>query len=231
MTIAVFYGSPRKGNTYRATTIFLDELSQREEVQYKEFFLPGALPEFCIGCQLCLGGPCGRCPHSQYVTPILDAILSADALIFATPHAGASSMTAGMKNLLDHLDFLTMTVAPRAELFGKKAFIITTGSGSTSAIKPIKSCLKNWGINRVYALGIRMFTDKWDKMPEAKKAKCEKKLRRKANKFYRRSKGRPYASTVFMYHMSKFIIKKYIGEGAYPYEYWKEKGYFRKRPF
>jgi len=27
------------------------------------------------------------------------------------------------------------------------------------------------------------------------------------------------------------IMKKYIGEGNYPYENWKEKGYFNKRPF
>jgi len=231
MKIAVFHGSPRKGNTYKATKIFMDELSKCGDVQYSEFFLPKAIPEFCIGCQLCLGNPHERCPHSQYIAPILKAILDADALIFTTPHYGACSMSSCMKNLLDHLDFLTLTVAPRTELFHKKAFIISTATGSTAAIKPIKKYLKNWGVNRVYSLGFRMFIDKWEMMPEKKQVRFKKKLIRSADKFYNASKKPPYIATVFMYHMSKFIIKKYIGKGAYPYEFWREKGYFIKRPF
>jgi len=231
MKIAIFHGSPRKGNTYLATKIFLDELTKSGDIQYLEFFLPQSLPAFCTGCQVCLGNPHEQCAHSQYVTPILDAILNADALIFSTPHFGACSMSGSMKNLLDHLDFLTLTVSPRAEIFDKKAFIITTGTGSTAAIKPIKKYLKNWGVNRVYSLGLRMFADKWRDMPKAKQARFEKKLQRAAHRFYRVKKGHPYVSTIFMYHMSKFVLKKYVGEGNYPYEYWKEKGYFKKRPF
>ena len=231
MNITVFHGSPRKGNTYRATRIFLDELLRCGDIQYTEFFLPEALPEFCTGCQLCLGSPSEVCPHSQYVLPILNAIICSDALIFSTPHSGACSMTAGMKTLLDHLDFLTITVAPRAELFSKKAFIITTGSGSTAAAKPIKSCLRNWGLNRVLSLGIRMFTDKWVKMSNEKQRKIKNRLQRAAHNFYNTPKRQPYISTIFMYHIAKFILKKYVGEDAYPYKYWQEKGYFKKRPF
>ena len=231
MTIAVFHGSPRKGNTYTATKIFMNELSKHNDVEYLEFFLPGAIPEFCTGCQLCLGNPHDRCPHAQYITPILNAIIGADALIFTTPHLGACSMSGSMKNLLDHLDFLTLHISPRAEIFKKKAFIITTGAGSIAAAKPIKKFLKNWGINRVYSLGFRMFIDRWDKMPETKQLKFKKTLMRSAQKFYSIPKKRPYVSTIFMYHMFKFTLKKYIGEGTYPYEYWKEKGYFKKRPF
>lgn len=231
MRITVFHGSPRRGNTYRAAKIFIDELSKCGHVQCFEFFLPEAMPQFCTGCQLCLGNPHEKCPHSQYVGPILNAILESDALIFTTPHFGACSMSGGMKNLLDHLDFLTMTVAPRREIFGKKAFIITTGSGSKAAIKPIKKYIKNWGINRVNATGIRMFTDKWNKMPSKKQAKIEKALRKKARRFYRLKKKRPYLSSVFMYYVFRFIIKKYIREGNYSYEYWKNNDYFKKRPF
>ena len=231
MTIAVFHGSPRKGNTYIATQIFLDELSNYSDVQYSEFFLPGAIPEFCTGCQLCLGNPHEKCPHSQYVTPILNAILCADALIFTTPHFGACSMSGSMKNLLDHLDFLTLNVSPREEIFHKKGFIITTGAGSAATIKPIKKYLKNWGMNRVYSLGLRMFAHKWDSMPKAKQRKFERVLRRCARRFYNTPKGYPYIATIFMYHMSKFILKRYVGEGNYPYEYWKANGYFKKRPF
>jgi len=86
-------------------------------------------------------------------------------------------------------------------------------------------------VNRVYALGLRMFTNEWDKMPAPKQAKFEKTLRRAADRFYAARKGRPYLWTIGMYHLSKFIIKKYIGKDAYPYKHWEEKGFFGRRPF
>ena len=141
-------------------------------------------------------------------------------------------MPGSMKSLFDHIDFLVLTVSPRAEMFEKKAYVITTGAGSTAAIKPIKSFLKHCGINRVYSLGFRMLTNAWDKMPETKQARYEKRLRRSAQMFFKAKKGRPYLSTLFFYYIVKFIImRRFVGEGNYPYEYWKEKGYFAKRPF
>lgn len=231
MKIAVFHGSPRKGNTYHATRLFMDALAQKTQAEWTEFFLPQALPDFCAGCQRCLGGPRGQCPHAAFVDPIYRAILEADALLLTTPHYGASSMSSCMKNLLDHLDFLTLNVAPREALFGKKAFVLTTGAGSAAAIRPIARCLQNWGVNRVSSLGIRMYTNAWDQMPPAKQAALEKRLGKAAVKFARLPLRRPYLSTVFMYHLSKWVLKKQVGEGAYPYEYWTKKGYFAKRPF
>ena len=230
MNVVVFHGSPRRANTYHATKVFTDELLKHSsKVHLTEFHLPKDLPVFCTGCALCMSGR--QCPNSQHVAPIVDAIMVADALIFSTPHYGACDMPGSMKNLIDHLDFLVMNVSPRAEIFGKKAFILTTSAGTTAAIKPIRKFLKHWGINRVYSLGLRLYTEKWEAMPEVRQAKFESKLRQSARKFFHAKKGRPYLSAVFYYHMSKFIIKKYVGEGNYPYEYWKEKGYFTKRPF
>jgi multimeric flavodoxin WrbA len=231
MNVVVFHGSPRKGNTYFATKIFLSEMQNCGEVDFIEFFMPKALPAFCTGCMLCQSGLREKCPNAQYVTPILDAIIGADALVFATPHYGACSMPGSMKTLFDHLDFLVLNVSPRAEIFSKKAFIITTGAGSAAAIKPIKSTLTHWGANRVYSLSIRMLAGKWDMMPEAKQKRIENKLRRNAQRFFKAKKGYPYLLSIFFYHMSKFVVKKYIGKGNFPYEYWEEKGYFKKRPF
>lgn len=231
MNVAVFHGTARKGNTYHATSIFMDKLSKCGDIRYTEFFLPEALPAFCTGCTLCFRGLHEKCPNAQYVTPILDAIMDADALLFATPHYGACSMPASMKTLFDHIDFMVLHVSPKAEMFDKKAFVITTGAGTTAARKPIKSFLKHCGANRVYSVGFRILTDKWDRMPETRRTKYEKSLRRSAQKFYKTKKGRPYLSTVFFYHIIRLFVMKKIGEGNYPYENWREKGYFDKRPF
>lgn len=231
MKAVVLHGSPRKGNTYTATKIFMEALSQCGEVSYSEFFLPKDVPKFCLGCQMCHGNPREKCPHASYIDPIYQAIMEADALIFTTPHYGASGMTGSMKNLLDHLDFFTLTVSPRKEMFSKKAFILTTATGSTSAVQQLKKGLKSWGINRVSSIGIRMFIDKWDKMPIKKQQKLKKKLRKASHSFYSMKKKRPYVSSIFMYYMNRFVIKKFIGAGNYPFEYWKENGYFDKCPF
>ena len=231
MKAAVFHGSPRKGNTYAATKIFMDELAKNGDVEYIEFFMPKDLPAFCTGCTLCLGGMREKCPNAEYVAPIFDAVIAADALIFATPHYGACAMPASMKTLFDHLDFLVLNAAPRDEIFAKKSFILTTGAGTAAAIRPIRKLLLHWGINRVYSLGIRLFTDKWSKMPKSKQASHERALRRSAGKFYKAKRKPPCLSTIFFYHMSRFVLKRYVGEGNAPYELWKERGYFGKRPF
>lgn len=73
MKVVVFHGSPRKGNTYKATEIFMNELSNCGNVSFSEFFLPQSLPEFCHGCQLCLGNPSEKCPHANYVQSVKES--------------------------------------------------------------------------------------------------------------------------------------------------------------
>ena len=231
MKIAVFHGSPRRGNTYAATLLFLEELNRRGGAEVTEFFLPEAAPEFCMGCQKCLGGPNTDCPHSSFIAPIVETILESDALLFASPHYGACEMPGGMKNLFDHLDFFTMTVAPRREMFDKKAFVITTGAGSARAAKTIHGFVKKWGVNRVLKFGVVMYADSWDNMKKTRRAGYERKLRRAARKFYRIKKSIPYISTFIFYYIARYIVKNFIGKGNYPYEYWKEEGFFDKRPF
>lgn len=231
MKVVVFNGSPRKGNTYTVTKLFLDELAKAGELEIREFYFPKDMPEFCVGCQMCLREPREKCPHADFVNPIYEAIMEADALVFAAPHFGASCMPGSMKTLFDHLAYMEMTVAPRKESFQKKAFILTTASGSTQNIRIIKSCLMNWGINRVESFGIRMLTDKWENIPQKRRMRLEKSIRKEARKFYYLKKKIPYPKTVIMYYINKFIIKKFMGEESYPYGYWKENGYFKNAPF
>ena len=209
----------------------MDELLKCGDVSFTEFHLPKDLPAFCMGCTLCLGGLPEKCPNVQYATPIIEAIINADALIFATPHYGACSMPGSIKNLLDHIAFLTLNASPREEMFSKKAFIITTGAGTTAAIKPIKNMLRHFGINRVYSLGFRLLTNKWNNMPETKQMRFEKTLRLSAHKFYVAKKGRPYLYSIIWYHLFKFVVKNYVDKDTNAYKLWAERGYFKKRPF
>lgn len=48
MKAVVFHGSPRKGNTYTAAKLFMEELSRCGEVSFTEFFLPKDIQAICI---------------------------------------------------------------------------------------------------------------------------------------------------------------------------------------
>jgi len=89
---------------------------------------------------------------------------------FATPHYGACAMTS-----------LVLTVSSQEKIFN-------------------------------------MFTTKWDKIPTTKQAKFEKRLRQSAKIFFKLPKTRPHISAVVFYHMSKMVVKKYVGKGNHPYK-------------
>ena len=231
MRLVIFHGSPRRGNTYRAATLFLQGLRRQGEVQVQEFFLPEDLPVFCEGCQKCFGGSPEGCPHTRYVAPMVQAVLDAEALFFTTPHYGASDMSGAMKNLLDHLEMFSMQIAPRREIFAKKAFVLTTGAGSGSALVPMRRGLKRWGINRVYCLALRMRTNQWDSMPKSRQEQFCEKLRYAAKKFYQAKPRSPYLSTVWEYYLFRFVLQKFVGSEAYPYQHWQEMGFLEANPF
>lgn len=88
----------------------------------------------------------------------------------------------------------------------------------------------NWGINRVESFGIMMLTDKWERIPKKRRMGLEKNASKKARKFYYLKKKLLY-KTIMMFFINKFVISKFVGEGAYPYEYWKENGRIKKAPF
>ncbi len=230
MKVVVFNGSPRIGNTYTVTKVFVDELAKCGELELSEFSFPKDLPEFCIGCQNCLRGPRENCPHKTYVDPIYEAVMEADALVFATPHYGASCMPGSMKTLFDHLAFMEMTISPRKEIFQKKAFILTTGSASKQNIRIMKSCLTNWGVNRVRSFGIKMYTNKWDKIPDKRRMRLERTIRKGARRFYHLKKRSPSIKTRMKFLINRSVISRFMHEGNYPYDYWKDNGYFKKMP-
>lgn len=180
MKIVVVHGSPRKGNTYKATELFKKEMQNQGEIEFVDFFLPKDMPEFCRGCMTCFLKGEEKCPHADYTMPILDQMVLADALIFTTP-VFALSLSGCMKSFLDHFAYIFIVHRARSEMFEKKAFIIssTVGAGAKSAMKTISTSLKYWGVNRVYTYKFATFGDEWDKLKLDKKDKIEKQIKQK----------------------------------------------------
>lgn len=238
MKIVVVHGSPRKGNTYKATELFKKEMQKYGEIEFVDYFLPKDMPDFCCGCMACFLKGEEKCPHANQTLPILEQMLSADALILTTP-VFALSLSGCMKSFLDHFAFIFIVHRARPEMFKKKAFIIssTAGAGAKKAIKTISTSLKYWGINRVYSYSFATFGDEWDCMNVKKKNQIHMQLRKKAIRFHKDvASGKrysPYLLIKIMFFVRKMIMKKYDDDASIDKKYWMEKGWYKgeKSPF
>jgi multimeric flavodoxin WrbA len=238
MKIVVVHGSPRKGNTFKATELLKKKMLGKGEIEFVDFFLPKDLPEFCCGCMNCFLKGEEKCPHSIYTLPIIEQFKTADALIFSTP-VYALAVSGCMKSFLDHFAYTFIVHRPNSEMFRMKAFILTStvGAGSKAAIKTIKTSLKFWGVNRVYSYSFATFGDEWNVMSDKKKSKIDRQIQTKADSFYNevasKKKHRPYLYIRMMYMVTKLLMRKYYEDSSLDKQYWIEKGWYSgaKNPF
>lgn len=236
MKICIIHGSPRKGNTYRAAEIFKNGMKENGPVEFKEFFLPKDMPEFCCGCYNCFDKGEDKCPHAKYIKPIKDAMREADGLIFTSP-VYVLSESGEIKAFLDHFGHIFIPHRPMEEMFSKAAVILSTtaGAGTGHSIKTIKRNLKYWGIKRIYSCGLTIFAKNWEDMKEKKQSKYSKILAKKSDKFYESVKNREKLSvrlfTRFIFFIIRGMMKSYP-DGHWDKEYWREKGWLDgKKPF
>ncbi len=231
MKIVIVYGNNRKGSTYNCVQILKNTMEELGNVKFKEIFLPKDLPEFCTGCFNCINKGEEFCPHRNYTSLIVESILDADGIIMASPVYGLE-VSGGMKTFIDHLCFMWIPHRPNTEMFSKIGFVISTaaGGGMKRANKTMKNALGFMGVKRVYGFGTTVAASKWEDVKEERKNKIEKRLRRKAKKYYRaiinREKLRDKLTTKMFFIMMKPIISGYE-DGNIDKEYWRSKGWIK----
>ncbi|HEX3025779.1 MAG TPA: flavodoxin family protein [Clostridia bacterium] len=236
MKIAVIYGSPRNGSTNKAVSLFKERMQQCGNVEFREFFLPKDMPEFCRGCFTCILNDEHKCPHFRFTEPVVSALLEADGFIFSSP-VYVMAESAGMKALLDHLAWLFLVHRPKPEMFAKKAVILSTtaGAGTRRCIAMIRESLLYWGVNRIYGYGFILHSASWKGIEEKRREKTENKIQAKAVKFYREvasgKRRRPYLKQWFMFNAVRMFIKKDKNTSV-DRKYWEKNGWLGKNsPF
>lgn len=234
MKYCIIYGSPRKKNSWQAVQIVKNRLSQLEESEFTEFFLPRDLPEFCRGCMACFVKGEEYCPHREYVAPIEQAMVEADGLILTSP-VFVMEMAAPMKNLLDHFGYIFMPHRPRPEMFHKAAAVISTtaGAGTKHAMAGISRSLSYWGVGRIHRCGVTLFAEGLDSVPEKRRTKLVHSLERTAERLYRDLK-RGVRSPLLT--RGKFFVMKqavfHMADNPLDHGYWKAHGWDKKeRPW
>lgn len=234
MKITVINGTEKHGVTYRLKEMFLERF--RESADITEFYLPKDCPAFCRGCVACTLKGENACKDAAYIQPIAASLLAADLIVMTSP-AYVMHATGAMKALLEHFTYLWMPHRPAAEMFGKRAVIITQclGAGAASAAKDIRHSLSWWGVS-----DIRVFTGRlmsnifWEKIPEKTRAALTKKITRLSG-----WAARGYAARVSAGTKIKFLVCRRMQKSLYENDpayrdaaYWAGQGWLgEKRPW
>ncbi len=228
MKTVIIHGQSHKGSTYHIA----HSLAEKIGGEITEFFLPKDFGEFCTGCTNCFMVSETKCPHYSRLSPITDAIDSADVIILASPvyvyHA-----TGAMKAFLDHYGYRWMVHSPEEKMFSKQGVCITTaaGAGMKSAIKDMADSLFFWGIAKIYRYGNGVAATDWESINEKKKKSIEKAVSAMAEKIKARNgKIKPSLKTRGFFFIMHLMQKN--GFNPRDAEYWKAKGWTEnKRPW
>lgn len=214
----VIHGSARRGNTYKATQMVMENLNRWGNVEFDEIFLHDLKLAFCRGCFNCLETGEKYCADRAIIAVVEARILSADALILAAP-IYILQINAETKNLLDHFAYRFH----RPVFFAKKALVITTtaGAGALSGTKFMKQTLLYLGFNRVHSLPI---TCKSDVLPDTVKVK--EQINRASRDFFSDlTSAKIHPPTLFqtaIYNVFRVNAQNGRKTESCDYRYWKE---------
>lgn len=230
MKIVLIHGQNHKGSTWNVANILLQNISCEKEV--KEFFLPRDLNHFCLGCYSCLEDR-EKCPFWNEKKIINDAIREAELLVFTTPNY-CMMPSAPMKAFLDLFYTNWMSHKPQEEMFAKRAVVITTaaGAGAGKAGKLVAENLINWGIPEIYRYGIAVNAMNWKMVPEKKKFKIEKDMKRLGTKLSNKSSVHVGLKTRILFWFYGGMQKADWGASSNEKEYWESRGWLDgKKPW
>ena len=115
--VLIISASPRRGGNSDTLCDQFMRGAQEGGHSVEKIFLKDKNIKFCQGCLACWNTTKGKCVHHDDMAEILDKILSADVLVFATP-VYFYGMNAQLKMLLDR------TVARLYDIRDKQAYLI-----------------------------------------------------------------------------------------------------------
>lgn len=227
MKVTVIHGQERQGATYFVAHLIIDKI---ENASVKEFFLPQAFNNFCVGCAQCFNEDEKNCPHYDELNPITEAIDEADILFFTSP-VHELHITGAMKMLLEHYAYRWVYHRPKEEMFKKRAVCVTTaaGLGIKSTNKELAENMYWWGIPKIYKMGIALHASTYEEATDRTKKKVDKNVKKIVKKI-NSNDVRVGIKTKMLFYLMRSIQNEEWS--AINYSYWKDKGWFgKKRPW
>lgn len=230
MKITIIHGQNHKGSSYHTGRLLVDQIPGEHEIT--EFFLPRDLNHFCLGCYRCIEND-ADCPWYAQKNVIVDAMEKADLLVFTTP-TYCMAPSASLKALLDLSFTMWMAHRPRGSMFLKKAVVLSTSAGSSTAgaIKGVAQNLFYWGVPKIYRYGAKVQAMNWESVKPKTKQKIEKATAKLAKKLGKNTPPRVGLKTRFMFFMMAGMQKANFNASPIEKQYWQERGWLGKaRPW
>lgn len=201
MRIVVIAGSPRKKNSLMLTKALERELKKLCEADFQYVFLHELSLATCAGCHACLFHGVDRCPLPDSIGETLEAMLSADGIIFVSP-VYVSQVTGLMKNFIDRFSFL----CHRPGLYRQHALAISTTGviGLKGVLNYLEEVASTWGIRSVTKLGMVTPPD-----ISEEKIKGNSRVEKAARKFHKRltsSSWEPSLKQVIQFNAQKTFL-------------------------
>lgn len=233
MKVTVINGTEKHGVTYKLKELFISQLPSAEITEY---YLPKDCPAFCTGCTTCFHNGESTCKDHAYISAIESSLLDADLIVMTSP-AYVMHASGAMKALLDHFAYRWMPHRPAAQMFGKRAVIITQclGAGAKSAAKDIKHSLSWWGISKIKTFSGALMNDiVWENVSERKRKKLTNSVTKLARKMAKLNYNRPARITLatkLKFALCRMIQKKIRKSGvpSLDCEYWQTNGWLDNR--
>lgn len=145
-------GSPRDGNTLAALREAEKVLTGDGDIEFELIKLHEMDISMCSGCFACLKHGIGKCPLNDDMPDILERMMSADGIIFASP-VYVMGVTGLFKNFLDRL----ASICHRPVFCDKYAMVLSTvgaiGLGDT--LKYMAGAVGSWQFRKVIKAGIK----------------------------------------------------------------------------
>ncbi|NLT08060.1 MAG: NAD(P)H-dependent oxidoreductase [Ruminococcus sp.] len=228
MKTVIIHGQNHKGSTYHIAR----QLAEKLGGDVTEFFLPKDFGEFCCGCTKCFIEGEDKCPHYQELSPVTEAIDSADVIILASP-VYVYHVTGTMKALLDHYGYRWMPHRPDGAMFRKQGVCISTaaGAGMKSTNKDMADSLTFWGVARIYKFGIGIAATSWEQVSESKLRKIDSATSSIANTIKKnQGKVSPGLKPRMLFSIMRLFQKK--GLNKLDAQHWEKNGWLGKdRPW
>ena len=230
MKITIIHGQNHKGSSYHMGRMLIEKIAEPKEIT--EFFLPRDCNHFCVGCYRCIEND-ADCPWYAQKNVIVDAMEKADLLVFTTP-TYCMAPSASLKALLDLSFTMWMAHRPRGSMFLKKAVVLSTSAGSSTAgaIKGVAQNLFYWGVPKIYRYGAKVQAMNWESVKPKTKQKIEKATAKLAKKLGKNAPPRVGLKTRFMFFMMGRMQKANFNASPIEKRYWQERGWLSKaRPW
>jgi multimeric flavodoxin WrbA len=228
----IITGTEVKGCTFHIKEVFLNEISTAYEVT--EFTLPKDMPYFCCGCKICFFENESRCPHQEYVTPIWNAMLESDLIVFAVP-VYVMRVPGQVKALLDHLGCHWFPHRPEPAMFSKHAAILTQSVGAPNggAQNDIATSLSWMGVSSIRRLGFGLMEGViWDELSTEHRDKITEKTKKFAKKFIGIKPAGKSLKIRLMFFVTKQIHKTILKNEDTPgadSKYWIAHGWLKEK--